>query len=185
MSAIKLTHTGANAYRPVCIWLTGLSGAGKSTIARMLQLRLNDESFNSYVLDGDNLRKGINNDLGFEDVDRKESVRRASEIARLMVDAGLIVIVALVSPFKADRAFARSLFNNQEFIEVFIDATIEGCIQRDVKGLYAKAVSGQLKNFTGISSGYEPPEYPDVHIYTETESLADSIDKLFIVLGRI
>ena len=118
----------------------------------MLQLRLNDEGCNSYVLDADNLRRSINHDLGFENVDRKESVRRASEIARLMVDAGLIVIVVLISPFKADRAFARSLFNNEEFIEVFIDATIEGRIQRDPKGIYAKAVSGQLKNFTGISS---------------------------------
>ena len=128
----------------------------------MLQLRLNDEGCNSYVLDADNLRRSINHDLGFENVDRKESVRRASEIARLMVDAGLIVIVVLISPFKADRAFARSLFNNEEFIEVFIDATIEGRIQIDPKGIYAKAVSGQLKNFTGISSEYGPPKYPDV-----------------------
>jgi len=185
LSANKLTRTGANAYRPVCIWFTGLSGSGKSTIANMLQRRLNHEGFNSYVLDGDHLREGINADLGFEDIDRKESVRRVAEIARLMVDAGLIVIVALISPFKADRAFARSLFNDQEFIEVFIDTSIEECIRRDTKGLYLKAIRGQLKNFTGISSKYEPPEFPDFYALTETQSPEDSVDELFKALGLI
>jgi bifunctional enzyme CysN/CysC len=182
LSANKLTRTTANECRPVCIWLTGLSGSGKSTIASILQRRLNDDRYNSYVLDGDRLRGGINVDLGFEDDDRKESVRRTAEIARLMVDAGLIVIVALISPFMADRALARSLFNNQEFIEVFIDASISECIRRDSKGLYAKALSGQLQNFTGISSEYEPPESPDVHIYTETESPSEGVHKLFKAL---
>ena len=184
LSANKLTRTGANAYRPVCIWFTGLSGSGKSTIANMLQRRLNHEGFNSCVLDGDRLRGGINSDLGFENDDRKESVRRTAEIARLMVDAGLIVIVALISPFKADRAFARSLFNDQEFIEVFIDASIEECARRDTKGLYARALSGQLHNFTGISSRYESPESPDFHVFTEAELPEDSADKLFKVLSR-
>lgn len=185
LSANKLTRTSANEYRPVCIWLTGLSGSGKSTIASILQRRLNDDRYNSYVLDGDFLRGGINVDLGFEDDDRKESVRRTAEIARLMVDAGLIVIVALISPFRADRALARSLFNNQEFIEVFIDASIEECTRRDTKGLYARALSGQLNNFTGISSGYESPESPDVHVFTETESPDDSVGKIFDVLRSI
>ena len=168
--------------RPICIWLTGLSGSGKSTIANMLQSRLNFSGYNCYLLDGDRLRDGINSDLGFKDVDRKESVRRTAELARLMVDAGLIVIVALISPFRTDRSFARSLFESNQFYEFFIYASIEECIRRDTKGLYAKAMSGELLNFTGISSGYETPESPDFQVCTETESPEDSVDKLFKVL---
>ena len=136
------------------------------------------------MLDGDRLRGGINSDLGFENDDLKESVMRTAEIARLMLDAGLIVIVALISPFRADRALARSLFNNQEFIEVFIDASIEECARRDTKGLYARALSGQLQNFTGTSSGYESPESPGFHVFTETELPDVSADNLFKALCR-
>lgn len=170
--------------RPICIWMTGLSGSGKSTIAQMLKSRLDSDGYHSYVLDGDRLRERINSDLGFDEIDRKESVRRAAEIARLMVDAGLIVIVALISPFRTDRIFARSLFENQVFCEVFIDASIEECIRRDTKGFYAKAISGELLNFTGISSEFETPESPDLQVYTETESPEDSVDKLFRVVCK-
>jgi bifunctional enzyme CysN/CysC len=164
--------------------MTGFSGSGKSTIAQMLKRRLDLDGHHTYVLDGDILREGINSDLGFKDIDRKESVRRAAELARLMVDAGLVVIVALISPFRADRIFARSLFENNEFFEVFIDASIEECIYRDPKGLYAKAISGQLLNFTGIDGDYQPPEFPEVHLYTSNESAEDSVDKLFKVLNQ-
>ena len=181
-SATESASASAKVQVPICIWMTGFSGSGKSTIAQMLKSRLDLDGYNSYVLDGDCLREGINADLGFEDIDRKESVRRAAEIARLMVDAGLIVIVALISPFRSDRAFARSLFKNQQFCEVFINASIEECIRRDTKGFYAKAISGELFNFTGISSGFETPEFPDLQVYTETESPEDSVDKLFKLL---
>ncbi|CAN4273214.1 CysC Adenylylsulfate kinase and related kinases [Methylophilaceae bacterium] len=180
----KLVGVATKNHTPVCIWMTGLSGSGKSTIAQMLKNRLDLDGYNSYVLDGDGLRAGINSDLGFNDIDRKESVRRAAEIARLFLDAGLIVVVALISPFQTDRLFARSLFKNQEFFEVFIDASIEECIRRDTKGLYAKAISGELLNFTGISSGFETPESPDFQVYTETEAPEDSVDKLFKLLMR-
>ena len=178
------TWLNKKGHRPICIWMTGFSASGKSTIANKLKCRLELDGCNSYLLDGDRLRNGVNSDLGFGDIDRKESVRRAAEIARLMVDAGLIVIVALISPFRADRTFARSLFQNHEFFEVFIDASIEECIRRDPKGLYSKAINGQLLNFTGISSDYQPPEYPEVHIYTETESPKDSVNKIFDVIKQ-
>ena len=183
-SVTKVTLASAKEQHPICIWMTGLSGSGKSTIANILQHRLRLDGYSIYLLDGDRLREGINSDLGFDDIDRKESVRRAAELARLMVDAGLIVIVALISPFRIDRTFARSLFENKEFCEVFIDASIEECIRRDPKGLYAKAINGKLLNFTGISSDYQPPESPEVHLYTSNESPEDSVDKLFKVLNQ-
>lgn len=170
--------------RRLCVWLTGFSGSGKSTIAKMLEHRLDLYGYHSHLLDGDLLRKGINSDLGFNDIDRKESVRRTAEVAKLMADAGFIVIVALISPFRVDRTFARSLFEDYEFCEVFIDTSIEECIRRDTKGLYAKAISGQLLNFTGISSAYEPPKSPDVHVLTEVESPEDSVDKVLKVIIR-
>ena len=183
-SVTKVALARAKHQRPICIWMTGLSGSGKSTIANILQHRLRLDGYSIYLLDGDRLREGINSDLGFDDIDRKESVRRAAELARLMVDAGLIVIVALISPFLIDRTFARSLFENQEFCEVFIDASIEECIRRDPKGLYAKAINGQLLNFTGISSDYQPPKSPEVHLFTSKESPEDCVDKLFKVLNQ-
>lgn len=151
---------------PMCIWMTGLSGAGKSTIANTLEARLHEAGLHTYNLDGDNVRHGLNKDLGFTDEARAENVRRVAEVARLMVDAGLIVIVSMISPFAAQRAFARSLFADGEFCEVFVDSRIEDCISRDPKGLYAKALSGQLKNFTGLDSPYETPQMPEVHIAT-------------------
>jgi bifunctional enzyme CysN/CysC len=153
---------------PMCVWLTGLSGAGKSTIANNLELRLHEAGLHTYHLDGDNVRHGLNKDLGFTDEARAENVRRVAEVARLMVDAGLIVIVSMISPFAAQRAFARSLFPDGEFCEVYVDSKIEECISRDPKGLYAKALRGELKNFTGLDSPYEIPEAPEIHVTTAT-----------------
>jgi bifunctional enzyme CysN/CysC len=164
---------------PMCIWLTGLSGAGKSTIANNLELRLHEAGLHTYHLDGDNVRHGLNSDLGFTDEARVENVRRVAEVARLMVDAGLIVIVSMISPFAAQRTFARSLFADGEFCEVYVDSKIEDCISRDPKGLYAKALRGDLKNFTGLDSPYEIPESPEVHINTGTSTPFEAASLIF------
>lgn len=169
--------------RPGCIWFTGLSGAGKSTIADLVERRLFAEGRHTYLLDGDNVRHGLNGDLGFTEADRAENVRRVAEVARLMVDAGLIVLVAFISPFRAERAFARSLFAEGEFIEVFVDTPLEVCERRDPKGLYAKARTGQLPNFTGIDSAYESPENPDVRLQTNGRA-ADACADLVIARLR-
>ncbi len=149
---------------PSCIWFTGLSGSGKSTIANLLEKRLHAEGRHTYILDGDNVRHGLNRDLGFTEADRVENIRRIAEVAKLMVDAGLIVLVSFISPFRSERRMARELFAEGEFLEVFVDAPLEECERRDIKGLYAKARRGDLKNFTGIDSSYEPPENPEVHL---------------------
>lgn len=151
---------------PQCIWLTGLSGAGKTTISNILDKMLFDSGKHVYVLDGDNVRHGLNSDLGFSEMDRIENIRRVAEVAKLMVNAGLIVIVSFISPILKEREKAKSVFGSSCFIEVFIDTPIEECESRDVKGLYAKARRGELKNFTGIDSPYEPPISPDIHIHT-------------------
>ena len=152
--------------QPRCIWFTGYSGSGKSTIATLLEKRLHAEGRHTYLLDGDNVRHGLNRDLGFTEADRVENIRRVAEVARLMVDAGLVVIVSFISPFRSERRMARSLFAENEFIEVFVDTPLEECERRDVKGLYAKARQGAIANFTGIDSPYEAPEAPEVHILT-------------------
>jgi adenylyl-sulfate kinase len=149
-----------------CVWLTGLSGAGKSTIAGLLHDRLNAQGLHSCVLDGDRLRTGLNADLGFSEADRIENVRRVGEVAKLMADAGLIVLVAVISPYRAQRRLARGLFAGGEFLEVFVDAPLAECERRDTKGLYAKARRGELKNFTGIDSAYQPPEAPELRLST-------------------
>jgi bifunctional enzyme CysN/CysC len=165
-----------------CIWFTGLSGSGKSTIANLLEKRLHSEGRHTYILDGDNLRHGLNRDLGFTDADRVENIRRVAEVARLMLDAGLVVLVSFISPFQAERAMARSLFAEGEFFEVFVDASLAECEKRDTKGLYAKARRGELKNFTGIDSPYEQPSAPDVHLlstHCDPETLVDQLSDLF------
>lgn len=153
--------------RPVIIWLTGLSGAGKSTLANLIEQRLNQAGYHTMLLDGDNLRLGLNQDLGFTEADRVENVRRTGEVAKLMLEAGLIVLCSLISPFRADRATARKLVPAGSFIEIFVDASLEVCMKRDPKGLYRKALMGEIRNFTGISAPYEPPLSPDLHVRTD------------------
>jgi adenylyl-sulfate kinase len=160
---------------PICLWMTGLSGAGKSTLANALEQELNKKGKHTYILDGDNLRHGLNSDLGFSEADRNENVRRAAEAAKLMVDAGLIVIVGLISPFKKERDWARSLFKDNQFKEIFISTSLQECEERDVKGLYKKARQGKVKDFTGIDSPYEPPENPNVIIDTQYKSVSECV----------
>ncbi len=175
----KAIRSGQKLQKPVCIWFTGLSGAGKSTIASLLEARLFEAGRHTYVLDGDAIRQGLNADLGFSAADRRENIRRAAEIARLFVDAGLVVIVSFISPFRADRALARSRFSPDEFVEVFVDAPLEECERRDPKGLYAKARRGDLVNFTGIDSGYEAPRSPEIHLDTVAAGPDECVDQIF------
>jgi bifunctional enzyme CysN/CysC len=156
---------------PTCLWFTGLSGSGKSTIANVVEKRLHAMGYHTYMLDGDNVRHGLNRDLGFTDEDRVENIRRVAEVARLMVDAGLIVLVSFISPFRSERGMARALFDAGEFREVFVDTPLEVCAQRDPKGLYAKARAGRIRNFTGIDSPYERPERPELHLETQGASV--------------
>jgi bifunctional enzyme CysN/CysC len=172
------------AQRPMAIWLTGLSGAGKSTIAKLLEQRLHAAGRHTYVLDGDNLRLGLNRDLGFTDADRAENVRRAGEVARLMVDAGLIVICALISPFRAERQAVREFFAPGAFIEVFVDAPIEECARRDPKGLYARARRGEIPNLTGIASAYEVPEAPEIRLETARLTPAEAVEAVLRRIGE-
>ena len=161
------------------VWLTGLSGAGKSTIANLVEKRLHVEGRHTYLLDGDNVRHGLNKDLGFTDADRVENIRRVAEVAKLMVDAGLIVLVSFISPFRAERQMARELMGDREFVEVFVDTPLAEAERRDVKGLYKKARAGQLANFTGVDSPYEPPQAPEIRIDTTVTSPEDAAEQIF------
>jgi bifunctional enzyme CysN/CysC len=160
----KEAHANLKGQRPALVWFTGLSGAGKSTIANIVERKLHEQGRHTYLLDGDNVRHGLNKDLGFTDADRVENIRRVAEVAKLMVDAGLIVLASFISPFRAERRMARELLGDGEFVEVFVDASLEVAESRDVKGLYAKARRGDLANFTGIDSPYETPENPEIHL---------------------
>ena len=160
--------------KPCALWFTGLSGAGKSTIANLVDRRLAAAGRHTYLLDGDNIRHGLNRDLGFTDADRVENIRRVAEVARLLVDAGLIVLVSFISPFRSERRMARELFDKDEFIEVFVDTPMEECQRRDPKGLYKRALAGQISNFTGLDSPYEAPENPEMRLLTTTQD-ADAL----------
>jgi adenylylsulfate kinase len=168
---------------PKCIWLTGLSGAGKTTIAQAVQERLQAQGHLVYVLDGDLLRHGLNRDLGFSNQDRSENTRRVAEVARMMVDAGVTVLVALISPFEADRCKARALFNEGQFAEVFVDAPLLVCMRRDVKRLYAKAQQGGVPSMTGLGSPYELPTQPDLRLETGVDTLGNCVEKLLAILN--
>ncbi|RWM99018.1 MAG: sulfate adenylyltransferase subunit CysN [Mesorhizobium sp.] len=165
--------------RPAVFWFTGLSGSGKSTIANLFERKLFASGRHTYILDGDNVRHGLNRDLGFTDADRVENIRRVAEVAKLMADAGLIVIVSFISPFSAERRMARELMGEGEFVEVFVDTPFEECARRDPKGLYARALSGEIKNFTGVDSPYETPENPEIHLETlgrTPEEMAEALE---------
>jgi bifunctional enzyme CysN/CysC len=180
----KQARASLKHQRPRCIWFTGLSASGKSTIANELEKRLHAEGRHTYLLDGDNVRHGLNRDLGFTEVDRVENIRRIAEVARLLVDAGLIVIVSFISPYRAERRMARQLFEPEEFVEVFVDTPLEECERRDPKGLYAKARRGDLRNFTGIDSAYERPEAPEVCIDTTRHLPPEAVEAIMQRLER-
>jgi bifunctional enzyme CysN/CysC len=170
--------------QPCLLWFTGLSGAGKSTIANLVEKRLVAMGKHTYLLDGDNVRHGLNKDLGFTAQDRVENIRRVGEVARLMVDAGLIVLAAFISPFRSERRMVRELFKDGEFLEIFIDTPLHLAEQRDPKGLYKKARLGELKNFTGIDSPYEEPEQPELRIQTDLQGPYASADQVIEQMVR-
>lgn len=171
--------------RPVMVWFTGLSGAGKSTVANALESWLYDAGFHSYLLDGDNIRQGLNKDLGFTDKDRVENIRRIGEVGKLLADAGLIALSAFISPFRADRQMVRSLFAPGEFIEVYVATPLDVCEERDPKGLYKKARAGAIRQFTGIDSPYEVPENPELVVDTSKASIEQATLQIVDYLTRV
>jgi len=168
----------ANKNNSFLIWFTGLSGSGKSTIANVVEQELYKKGIKTYILDGDNIRKGINKDLGFSPKDRTENIRRIAETANLMIDAGLVVLAAFVSPYKKDRENIKSIVKDVNFVEIYVNTSIEECEKRDVKGLYKKARSGKIQNMTGISAPYEAPENPDIEIKTENISVEQAVEQI-------
>lgn len=182
LDVTKELRASMKGQKPVILWFTGLSGAGKSTVANIVEKRLAAMGKHTYTLDGDNVRHGLNNDLGFTDADRVENIRRVGEVSKLMVDAGLIVLVSFISPFRAERRIVRQMVEEGEFWEVFVDAPLEVAEQRDVKGLYKKARAGEIKNFTGIDSPYEPPLEPEIHLETDSLSAEAAAD---LVIQRL
>lgn len=179
----KKSRNNLNNHNSFLIWFTGLSGSGKSTIANALEIKLHALGINTYTLDGDNIRKGINSDLLFSPEDRTENIRRIAEISNLFIDAGIVVLSAFVSPYKKDRNAIKDIVGNSIFVEIFINTSIDECERRDVKGLYAKARKGEIKDFTGISAPYEAPESPDIEIKTEIESVESAVNKIIKEIG--
>ncbi len=180
----KTARARQNKQKPCLLWFTGFSGAGKSTIANLVEKHLHALGQRTYLLDGDNVRHGLNKDLGFTDADRVENIRRVAEVGKLMVDAGLIVMASFISPFRSERDLARELFDDGEFIEVFVDASIEACERRDPKGLYQRARAGKIPNFTGISSPYEPPASAEIHLKTEQLSPEEAAELVVAKLQK-
>ena len=168
--------------KPFVLWFTGLSASGKSTLANIVEQKLFRMNYKTYLLDGDNVRHGLNKDLGFNEESRVENIRRIGEVSKLFLDAGIIAITAFISPFKSDRQLVRELFEKGEFLEVFIDSSLEVCEGRDPKGMYAKARSGEIKNFTGISSPYETPENAEIHIINNSITLDEASDQIITYL---
>lgn len=174
----KKDRIQSNKHNSFLIWFTGLSGSGKSTIANLVEKALFEQEIKTYSLDGDNIRKGINKDLSFAPEDRTENIRRIAEVSNLMIDAGLVVLAAFVSPYKKDRENIRTIVKDVNFVEIYINTSVEECERRDVKGLYKKARAGEIKNMTGISAPYEAPERPDIEINTENESIEESVKRI-------
>ena len=166
------------------LWFTGLSGSGKSTLANALEVELYKLNYHTYLLDGDNIRHGLNFDLGFDDKSRVENIRRIGEVAKLFVDSGLIVLTAFISPFKSDREKVRALVEEREFIEIFVDVSIEVCEQRDPKGLYKKARTGEIKDFTGVDAPYETPRNPEIYLKNSEVSIDMNVDIIFNYLNE-
>lgn len=165
-----------NGHRGGVLWFTGLSGSGKSTLSNVLEKRLNDLGIRTYLLDGDNIRQGLNRDLGFSKVDRTENIRRISEVAKLFTDAGVIVLSAFISPYQRDRQLAREVIGIDDFLEIYVHCSVEECERRDPKGLYAKARSGEIPHFTGVTDPYEIPQNPDITVHTEEESAEEATE---------
>jgi len=180
----KAARAELKAQTPCILWFTGLSGAGKSTVANAVEGALYERGHHTYLLDGDNVRHGLNKNLGFSHEDREENIRRIGEVAKLFVEAGVIVLTAFISPYRRDREMVRELVNEGEFIEVFIDAPLAVCEARDPKGLYKKARAGQIRGFTGIDDPYEPPENPEITLHTDKESIQESVEKVIADLER-
>jgi adenylylsulfate kinase len=178
----KLDRQSLNGHKSCVIWFTGLSGSGKSTLANAVDYALHHQQCKSYVLDGDNIRHGLNKDLSFGKEDRQENIRRIGEVAKLFVDSGQIVTTAFISPFREDREMVRKMFPDNEFFEVFVDCPIDICEGRDPKGLYKKARNGEIPNFTGISSPYEAPNQPEITIRTDELSIGQSVEKIITYL---
>ena len=179
----QTTITNANRskllnQKPFVLWFTGLSASGKSTIANIVEQKLYQMKYSTFLLDGDNVRHGLNSDLGFNEKSRVENIRRIGEVSKLFIDAGIITLTAFISPFKSDRQLVRELFEVGQFIEVFIDSSIEVCENRDPKGMYAKARTGEIKNFTGISSPYEAPLNPEIHVTNNLITLDEASDQI-------
>ena len=181
-SISKADRAKNNRQRPFVIWFTGLSGSGKSTLAGQLEERLFEQGYRCYLLDGDNVRHGLNRDLGFDDAARVENIRRIGEVSKLMVDAGLIVITAFISPFRADRDMVRAMLEPGEFIELHLDVPLEVCEQRDPKGIYKRARAGEIKNFTGIDSPYEMPLHPELCIKGAQSSVEEEAEQVLSYL---
>jgi bifunctional enzyme CysN/CysC len=174
----KAARAGIKYQKPLVLWFTGLSGSGKSSIARLLERKLHAAGHHTYMLDGDNLRHGLNKDLGFSQTDRDENIRRVGEVAKLFVDAGLIVLCSFISPYAKERKAVRDLLEEGEFVEIFVDTPVEECERRDTKGLYAKARAGEIKDFTGVSAPYERPEKPELRLETidaDADTLAEQV----------
>tara|TARA_B100001057_G_scaffold280465_1_gene280875 strand:- start:1134 stop:1730 length:597 start_codon:yes stop_codon:yes gene_type:complete len=168
--------------KPFLLWFTGLSASGKSTVANIVEQKLFKMNYKTYLLDGDNVRHGLNSDLGFNEESRIENIRRIGEVSKLFLDSGIIALTAFISPFKSDRKLVRELFQKGEFLEVFIDSSLEVCESRDPKGMYAKARTGEIKNFTGISSPYEPPKNPEIHVINNSITLDEASDQIIAYL---
>ena len=183
-SVTRERRNQSNNHQSVVLWFTGLSGSGKSTLAHVLEEKLFKNGCNTFVLDGDNVRHGLNANLDFSDDDRKENIRRIGEVAKLMLEAGFIVMTAFISPFREDRAAVRNLISNNDFIEIYCKASLKTCEERDVKGLYKRARAGEIKNYTGIDSPYEAPENPELIIDTDKEKLDESVSKIYSFLER-